>query len=102
MKDRLKQQLLTTIATLAAIVSIAFIIQVLNDKSVAFSAFGISISNAIFPMFAKFLTDMEAHKSEGSKQKSLYGKIAFFRWANTAIVSRFVVVAMGGCCSADV
>ena len=87
MKERLKQQLLTTIATFVAIFAIAFLIRYLNDKSVTFSAFGISISNAVFPMFAKFLTSMESHKSEGSKQKSLYGKIALFRWANTAIVS---------------
>ena len=87
MKERLRQQLLTTIATLAAIVSIAFVIQLLNNQSVTFSAFGISIFNAIFPYFAKFLTSMEVHKSEGNKQR-MYGKIAFFRWANTAIVSR--------------
>ena len=88
MKERLRQQLLTTIATLAAIVSIAFVIQLLNNQSVTFSAFGISIFNAIFPYFAKFLTSMEVLKSEGNKQRSMYGKIAFFRWANTAIVSR--------------
>lgn len=92
MKERLKQQLFTTIATFVAIFAIAFLIRYLNGKSVAFSAFGISISNAIFPMFAKFLTSMESHKSEGSKQKSLYGKIALFRWANTAVVSTVLVV----------
>jgi len=86
-KERLKQQLLTTVATFAAIVLIAFLIRALNDRSVTFSAFGIAIFNAIFPVFAKFLTDLEAHKSEGGKQRSLYAKIAFFRWANTAIVS---------------
>lgn len=36
--------------------------------------------------FAKFLTDCEAHSSEGNKQRSLYLKIALFRWVNTAVV----------------
>lgn len=95
-KERLKQQLLTTVATLVAIVLIALLIQVLNNKSVTFSAFGISIFNALFPLFAKFLTDLEAHKSEGGKQRSLYGKIAIFRWANTAIVSPKLLNGMFG------
>jgi hypothetical protein len=37
-------------------------------------------------MFAKMLTDVEAHSSEGGKQRSLYFKIALFRWVNTAVV----------------
>jgi hypothetical protein len=37
-------------------------------------------------MFAKALTGLEAHATEGSKQTSLYFKIAAFRWVNTAIV----------------
>ena len=37
-------------------------------------------------MFAKALTELEAHATEGSKQTSLYFKIAAFRWATTAIV----------------
>lgn len=36
--------------------------------------------------FAKLLTDCEAHSSEGNKQRSLYFKIALFRWVNTAVV----------------
>jgi hypothetical protein len=37
-------------------------------------------------MFAKILTDIEAHSSEGGKQRSLYFKIALFRWVNTAVI----------------
>lgn len=46
----------------------------------------ISISNLVFPEFAKWLTDFESHFSEGDKQTSLYFKIALFRWINTAIL----------------
>lgn len=84
--DKLRQQAFTTLATICAILAIAFIIRITNDRSVVFAAFAISIFNSVFPMFAKFLTDLEAHGSEGDKQRSLYFKIAMFRWVNTAVV----------------
>jgi hypothetical protein len=78
---RLKQQCLTLVATIVAIIAIAFIIFLINrTESAAASAFAISISNSIFPMFAKVLNGMESHSSEGGKQRSLYCKIALFRW----------------------
>ena len=84
--DRFRQQASTTLATFCAILAIAFIIRITSKSSVAFAAIAISLFNAVFPMFAKILTDMEAHSSEGSKQRSLYLKIAVFRWVNTAVV----------------
>jgi len=86
MKERLKQQLLTALATFVAIFLIALLVQVLNNKSVTFSAYGIAIFNSLFPVFAKILTRMESHSSEGGLQRSLYFKIALFRWVNTAVV----------------
>eukprot|EP00977_Amphora_coffeiformis_P013122 scaffold3376_cov151-Amphora_coffeaeformis.AAC.2 len=85
-KEKFKQQLLTTLCTFVSIVTIAFIVQLTNDANAAWSAIAISVFNSIFPMFAKFLCGFEAHSSEGSKQRSLYFKIALFRWVNTAIV----------------
>jgi len=85
-KERVKQQSLTLLATFVAIVVIAVIVAVLNDKSVLWTGIAISIFNTAFPMFAKWLNSFEAHASEGDKQRSLYTKIAFFRWVNTAIV----------------
>jgi Calcium-activated chloride channel len=90
-KERLKQQMLTTVATLVAIVCIAFLIKVLNKAAVGSTAFTIAAFNSVFPMFAKMLTDFEAHSSEGGKQRSLYFKIALFRWVNTAVVFTIVV-----------
>jgi hypothetical protein len=50
-KAKLKQQLMTIIATLAAIVLIAYLVYVLNnnDKSLRYTAFAIAICNSIFP-----------------------------------------------------
>lgn len=84
--QKLKEQLLTAIATLCAIVAVAIIVRVANDASTAGAAFAIAAFNMIFPMFAKILTDLEAHAGEGEKQTSLYSKIAAFRWVNTAFV----------------
>ena len=75
-KDRLKQQALTLFATSVAIICIALIVRVCNKANVTFSAYAIAIFNSVFPMFAKMLTDTEAHSSEGGKQRSLYLKIA--------------------------
>ena len=85
-KDKFKQQLFTTFCTFVSIVTIAFIVRVCNEANAAWSAIAIAVFNSIFPEFAKFLCTFEAHSSEGGKQRSLYFKIALFRWVNTAIV----------------
>lgn len=84
--QKIKEQALTAVATLAAIVVVALIVRIANEASVFGAAFAISGFNSIFPIFAKILTRLEAHASEGELQTSLYFKIAAFRWANTAIV----------------
>jgi hypothetical protein len=75
-KDRMRQQAFTTLATVIAIFMVAFIVYFLNERSPTFTAYGISIFNTMFPMFAKYLTNIEAHSSDGGKQRSLYFKIA--------------------------
>lgn len=84
--DRLKQQAFTIFATLTAIVIIALIVRAVNDWDVRASAFAIAIFNVSFPMFAKALTNIEAHASEGNKQRSLYFKVALFRWGKFCIL----------------
>jgi hypothetical protein len=84
--EKCKQQTFTLLCTLAAIVLVAVIVRIADNASTIGAAFSISIFNSIFPMFAKALTSLESHASEGSKQTSLYFKIAAFRWVNTAIV----------------
>mmetsp|Transcript_38364 Transcript_38364/g.41590 ORF Transcript_38364/g.41590 Transcript_38364/m.41590 type:complete len:1014 (+) Transcript_38364:119-3160(+) len=97
--QRMKELFLTFCCTLAAIALVAYFVniasksKVLEDQlaesgiSTVGSALIISIFNAIFPQFAKLLTNIfESHRSESSKQASLYYKIALFRWVNTAVV----------------
>jgi hypothetical protein len=86
LKERLKQQAVSTLSTFVAILTIAFIVRAINGVDAGTAAIAIAIFNSIFPMFAKFLCSFEAHCSEGGKQRSLYFKIALFRWVNTAIV----------------
>jgi len=84
--ERFKQQLLTSLCTVVAIIAVAFLVGVADNSSTVGAAAAISIANIIFPLFAKALTSLEAHAAEGLKQTSLYFKIAAFRWVNTAFV----------------
>lgn len=84
--QKLKEQGLTAFATICAIVAVAVIVNVANDATPLGAAFAIAAFNSGFPIFAKLLTDLEAHAAEGEKQTSLYFKIAAFRWVNTAVV----------------
>jgi hypothetical protein len=96
---RLKELFLTSCFTLATIVLVAYLVYLSNnseklekhlasaDINMLGSAVTISIFNAIFPSFAKILTNMcESHRSESSRQSSLYYKIALFRWVISAVV----------------
>eukprot|EP00978_Attheya_sp_CCMP212_P010867 scaffold26388_cov52-Attheya_sp.AAC.2 len=85
-EDKVKQLVVTMFVTCATIALVAFIVKLCRDRSAFFAAMAISISNALFPLFAKLLTSTESHASESGKQASLYVKIAVFRWVNTAIV----------------
>lgn len=79
--ERLKQQCLTLLVTVASIALIAFIISLTNNNSdPTGTSFVIAIFNVIFPMFAKAINGLESHPSEGSMQRSLFCKIALFRW----------------------
>jgi Calcium-activated chloride channel len=86
--DRIKQQLLTGLCTFSAIVVIAFLVWFVDRQnfSTSATAYTIAIFNVVFPEFAKLLTSFEAHSSASDVQRSLYFKIALFRWVNTAVV----------------
>jgi hypothetical protein len=80
---RIKQQFFTALATVATLIMVAFLVAFVNEKNYVLTSYTIAIFNALFPMFAKFLTYNEDHPSHGSLQTSLYYKIAVFRWVTT-------------------
>ena len=84
--QKLKEQFLTVVATVGAIIAVAVIVRIASDATPVGAAASIAAFNFFFPTFAKILTELEAHATEGEKQTSLYFKIAAFRWVNTAIV----------------
>ncbi len=83
---------ITTFVCLCAVVLIAYIVKLCRDRDPALCAFAIAFFNALFPLFAKAMTNIESHTDEGQKQRSLYIKIAVFRWVNTAIVIFIITV----------
>jgi hypothetical protein len=83
---RLIQMMVTNVIAAVGMCVFAGLITVAYEKDPAAGPITISVSNLVFPEFAKWLTEFEAHFSEGDKQTSLYFKIALFRWINTAIL----------------
>ena len=81
--SRMKQQFFTGLCTVAALVVVVFLVNVVNETNAIFTAYTIAIVNALFPTLAKALSYSEAHPSHGSLQTSLYFKIAIFRWVTT-------------------
>lgn len=84
--QRYKQLLLTAIVTIGGIALIALFVRIMHDVSPVMAALTITAFNGIFPQLALLLTKIESHPSEGSKQTSLYFKIAIFRWVITAVI----------------
>jgi hypothetical protein len=84
--DKFKPLATTTISSIITTILIAMLIHLIHDRSPGWAAISIAIANSLFPMIAKFLTNLERHSSEGLTQTSLYFKIAMFRWVNTAVV----------------
>mmetsp|Transcript_35837 Transcript_35837/g.54318 ORF Transcript_35837/g.54318 Transcript_35837/m.54318 type:complete len:327 (-) Transcript_35837:645-1625(-) len=83
-------QLQTAIVSVGVIALIAMFTAFCKKRSTLYAAISISLFNAIFPQFAKYLTSFELHRSEESTQTSLYLKITAFRWVNTAIIITIV------------
>jgi hypothetical protein len=50
----------------------------------------LSTFNGVIPVIVRALVSYEKHHDEGSMQVSLYVKITFFRWVNTAIKTRLI------------
>jgi hypothetical protein len=84
--NKIKRLSVTTLISLAFVVAVAVIVTLVRAHGAAYAALCISVANALFPMVAKLLTNVEAHASETGKQCSLFVKIAIFRWVITAIV----------------
>jgi hypothetical protein len=85
-KRKFREQSLTNMITFAGVAACAVIVKVMNEVSPIFAALTISAFNGGFPEVARVIVKLESHATEGSKQASMFFKIAVFRWVNTAIV----------------
>ena len=88
---RIRQLSITTFIGLVCVAAVASLIYVCHQFSKSGSALAISVANALYPLVAKMLTNMETHPSETGKHVSLYVKIAIFRWVVTAIIITIIV-----------
>ncbi|KAL7535279.1 hypothetical protein ACHAXR_006394 [Thalassiosira sp. AJA248-18] len=83
--------LITFSITLGLVFFSAFVLQLsrLRVNTILFSII-LTTFNSIIPIIVRMLVSYEKHYDEGSLQASLYVKITFFRWVNTAIITRLI------------
>jgi len=87
-KIRVKQQTKTFFATVLLVVGSVFACKALQGAvGAGGAAIWISLTNIVVPIVIKmFVTGMEDHVSVNDQQLSLFLKLTFFRWMNTAVV----------------
>ncbi|CAJ1934872.1 unnamed protein product [Cylindrotheca closterium] len=88
--QRIKSITATGAVTFVGIVVVFIAVSAADNVSLVAGAYTITAFNVAFPILAKALTNSEPHPSESDFQTSLYFKISFFRWVNTAIVITIV------------
>ncbi|KAL3940562.1 MAG: hypothetical protein SGBAC_004918 [Bacillariaceae sp.] len=88
--QRIKSIFITGLVTFAGIIVVFIAVSAADNYSFVAGAYTITLFNVAFPLLAKALTKSEPHPSESEFQTSLYFKISFFRWVNTAIVITIV------------
>jgi hypothetical protein len=96
---RMLHLVLSTMVFLCFLAASGFFIANLRDKekqnqTTAYVPIYITVSNFLVPKVCEWINRYEAHSTEGSRQVSLYIKMALFRWFNSAIclliITRFV------------
>jgi len=92
-QSRWARFIIPTLLTGGSIIAAAFLVNEMRAYGALYAAVTISVLNYVCPTAAKALTNTEIHPNEGSKQASLYIKIAIFRWVNTAIVTTVITVS---------
>ncbi|KAL3940561.1 MAG: hypothetical protein SGBAC_004917 [Bacillariaceae sp.] len=88
--QRIKSIIGTGLVTFSGIIVVFIAVSAADNYSFVAGAYTITLFNVAFPLLAKALTNSEPHPSESDFQTSLYFKISFFRWVNTAIVITIV------------
>ena len=83
--------LATFCITFGLVIFSAYILQLSRTRvsTILFSVI-LSTFNSIIPIVVRLLVTYERHYNESSIQASLYFKITFFRWVNTAIITRVI------------
>lgn len=76
--------------TLLLVSAAGWVVGAIRRKKAWIAGPAVSIFNAIIPLIIKILMIFERHTNEGGYQTSLYLKITFFRWVNTAVLTKVI------------
>lgn len=85
------QRVVTVFISAALIVASCFlVVHVRNQFGAAYAAMTISIMNSMFPTWCLYITDVESHRSENSRQASYYFKVTASMWILTTILTAYL------------
>jgi hypothetical protein len=85
------QRVVTVLITMALIVASCFlVVRVRNDFGTAYAAMTISATNSMFPTLCLYITHVESHRSENSRQASYYFKVTASMWILTTILTAYL------------
>ncbi len=88
---KIVQRVISLSLTVALIVFAAFVVaRIRRAVGPGLSGIFVTLFNTSIPQIVKLFLIFERHSTEGSRQKSLYLKITFFRWTNTAILTKLI------------
>lgn len=88
---KLKQRVFTFFLTVVVIVGSCMIVTYVRSKyGIVYAALTITAINSGAPTMCKYITNVESHESEGTKQASLYYKVTACVWITSAIITAFI------------
>mmetsp|Transcript_12868 Transcript_12868/g.19940 ORF Transcript_12868/g.19940 Transcript_12868/m.19940 type:complete len:954 (+) Transcript_12868:123-2984(+) len=81
----------TLLLTIGIVIGCGFLVQLTRrDLGSEYSAYLTTAFNSIIPLIVKLLLQLENHPDESKLQQSLYLKVTFFRWVNTALLTMWL------------
>jgi hypothetical protein len=88
---QLSQRIGTVILTIGVVIaSCLIVVRVRNHYGILYAAMTVSALSSGIPTICSYITELESHVSEGSKEASNYFKITASLWIVTTILTAFV------------
>jgi hypothetical protein len=88
---KLMQLMVSFTIVFVAIALGAYLVYLAGQESPIWASLTVSSINQVTPRFCKWVNNsIESHRTDGSRQASLYIKMTLFKWVNTAVVTAVI------------